>query len=316
MAGMSDMVVLGAGTIHPPLVATLRERGAVELPSDVDAAAALLADRGAEVEVAVTSAARGVSVELMDEMPNLRLIANFGVGYDSTNVDAASARGISVTNTPGVLDDCVADLAVGLLIDVMRAVSASDRYARAGRWERDGAYPLQRRVSGAKVGILGLGRIGQAIATRLEGFGCEIGYHNRTEKDVAYRYEASARTLAEWADALVVATPGGAATAGLVDADVLEALGERGHLVNIARSSVVDQDALVDALQRGAVAGAGLDVLVDEPRIPQALRELPNVVITPHIASATHETRAAMAELVLANIDAYRAGQELSTRVN
>ena len=313
---MSDTLILGAGGLYPPLVEQLVDDGALTWPRGGADRRAMLDDHAADIRVVVSSAGVGADARLIDALPNLELIANFGVGYDATDVDAATARGIPVTNTPDVLDDCVADLAIGLTIDVMRAISASDRYARQGRWESDGPYPLQRRVTGAKVGILGLGRIGQAIATRFEGFRCEIRYHNRSRKDVAYDYEESPAALAEWADVLVVATPGGAQTKALVDADVLAALGENGYIVNIARGSVVDQEALIEALQHDAIAGAALDVFADEPSIPQELCDLDTVVITPHVASATHETRRAMADVVLANIDAHRAGQELPTRVN
>lgn len=313
---MNDVLILGASDLYQPLVEHLSDAGALVWPSGEDGQQRLLADHAEEIRVVVSSGNVGADAALIDALPNLELIANFGVGYDSTDVEAATARGIPVTNTPDVLDDCVADLAIGLTLDVMRAISASDRYARQGSWEARGSYPLQRRVTGAKVGILGLGRIGQAIATRFEGFSCEIRYHNRHEKDVAYAYEPTPAALAEWADVLVVATPGGAETTALVDADVLAVLGERGYLVNIARGSVVDQEALITALQQRRIAGAGLDVFVDEPRIPQGLRELDTAVLTPHVASATHETRRAMADVVLANIDAQRTGKALPTRVN
>lgn len=303
----TDAVIIGASSLYPPLVEHLEGRGAQRW--------SVRDGEAPGVTMAIVSAAAGVNAAAMDVLPDLRFIANYGVGYAGTDVDEARRRGIAVTNTPDVLDDCVADLAVGLLIDVMRGISATDRYVRAGRWESDGPYPLQQRVTGAKVGILGLGRIGQAIADRLAGFRCEIGYHSRSEKDVAYHYEASAEALARWADVLVVATPGGAATQGLVDADVLTALGPDGFLVNIARGSVVDEPALVDALQSGEIAGAGLDVFADEPRVPQALRDLDTVVLTSHAASATVATRQAMADVVLANLDAFLAGDDLVTPV-
>lgn len=313
---MSDTLILSAGGLYPPLVEQLVDDGALVWPADDSARQAMFDDHGEDVRIVVSSAGVGADARLIDALPNLELIANFGVGYDATDVDAATERGIPVTNTPDVLDDCVADLAIGLTIDVMRAISASDRYARQGRWESDGPYPLQRRVTGAKVGILGLGRIGQAVATRFEGFRCEIRYHNRSEKDVAYTYETTPQALAGWAEVLVVATPGGAETKALVDADVLAALGENGYLVNIARGSVVDQEALIAALRAKSIAGAALDVFAAEPHVPEELRDLDTVVITPHVASATHETRRAMADVVLANIAAHRAGEELPTRVN
>lgn len=315
MGRMDDVVIVGRGQLLPELVAELLDAGAAQLPEAGAERDAFLAGRGSQFDIVVTSAAVGVDAALMDALPRLELIANFGVGYDSTDVDAAAERGITVTNTPDVLDDCVADLALGLLIDVMRGISAADRFARAGRWP-DGSFPLMTRVTGKRVGILGLGRIGMGIARRLEGFRCDIGYHNRSQRPhVTYPYFESPRELAEWADVLVVATPGGADTQALVDADVLSALGPQGFVVNIARGSVVDEDALVDALQRGAIAGAGLDVYAHEPHIPQALRDLDSVVIAPHIASGTHETRRAMADVVLDNVRSWQRAKVAVTPV-
>lgn len=314
---MSAVVIVGQKPLPLGLVNVLRTRfGALRLPSDPAERAVFVAEHADEITVAVTSAGVGVDAQLMELFPKLRFIANFGVGYDSTDVVAASERGIVVTNTPEVLDDAVADLAVGLMIDVMRGMSESDRFVRAGRWEQ-GAFPLRQEVTGAKVGILGLGRIGEQIAARLAGFRCEIRYHNRTEKPgVEFGYARSVRELAAWADVLVVATPGGAATRALVDVDVLRELGPHGYLVNIARGSVVDESALIEALRSGGIAGAGLDVFADEPRVPDALKGCDNVVLTPHLASSTEQTRRAMADLVLANVEAVLAGQSPLTPVN
>lgn len=274
-----------------------------------------LAAHGSEVVAAVTSARIGVSNELMDALPKLGAIVHFGVGYETTDVARARARGINVSNTPDVLTDCVADLAVGGLINVLRDLSAADRYVRAGKWVPNG-FGLRTKVSGKRVGILGLGRIGQAIARRLEGFDADISYHSRRPVDgVGYRYAASARELAEGADVLVVATAGGAETRNLVSADVLNALGPRGYLVNIARGSVVDEPALVSALVDGRIAGAALDVFADEPNVPAPLLELDNVLLLPHIASATRETRQAMGELTFRNLDHYMTEGTLVTPV-
>ncbi|MBK1783270.1 2-hydroxyacid dehydrogenase [Prauserella cavernicola] len=277
--------------------------------------AAYLAEHGHEVVAAVTSARIGVSNELMDALPKLRAIVHFGVGYETTDVARARAHGIDVSNTPDVLTDCVADLAVGGLIDVLRTLSAADRYVRRGEWT-PGGYPLTTKVSGKRVGILGLGRIGRAIATRLEGFDARISYHSRRPvEDVPYRYAASPVELAEQADVLVVATAGGAATNGLVSAEVLRALGPRGYLVNISRGSVVDEPALVSALVEGGIAGAALDVFADEPNVPEPLLGLDNVLLLPHIASATRETREAMGELTFRNLDHFMAEGTLVTPV-
>lgn len=260
----------------------------------------------AGLEVAVTSYRTGLRVDEMDRLPGLRAIVNFGVGYDSTDVEEATRRGIVVANTPDVLNDCVADTAVGLVIDVMRGLSAADRFVRRGDWAAGAAYPLTRRVTGARVGILGLGRIGRAVAHRLGPFGVRLSYHSRSPKDdVPFSYAATPVELAAGVDVLVVATSGGPESVGLVDADVLAALGPDGFLVNVARGSVVDEKALVAALEQGRIAGAGLDVFADEPHVPQALLGRDDVVLLPHLASGTVETRQAMADLVLANVAAF-----------
>jgi len=274
-----------------------------------------LAERGRGIEIAVTTGEAGLSADQLRALPDLRAIVNFGAGYDSSDIATARAQGILVSNTPDVLTDCVADLAIGLLIDTLRRVSSADRFLRAGRWA-DGAFPLAARVTGKRVGILGLGRIGRAIARRLEGFSVSIAYHNRRRAaDAPYAYLDSAEELAAWCDVLIVAAPGGPESRGMVSGAVLRALGPAGYLVNVARGSVVDEDALVQALTSGQIAGAGLDVFVDEPRVPAELRALETVVLTPHIGSGTVETRRAMADLVLANIERYLADGTLVTPI-
>ncbi|WP_229051569.1 2-hydroxyacid dehydrogenase [Aeromicrobium sp. Leaf350] len=263
------------------------------------------------VRVAVTTSRFGLSADEVAALPALEAIVSFGVGYDSIDLEAVRSRGIQVATTPGVLTDAVADLAVGLLIDTVRQVSASDRYVRGGRWAADGNYPLTGQVTGRKVGIVGLGRIGHAIADRLAGFRCEIGYHNRSVADVPYAYHSSVAELAAWADVLVLAAPGGGDP--VVGANELAALGAEGHVVNIGRGSLVDEPALIAALTDGTIAGAGLDVFADEPHVPEALRALDNVVLVPHVGSGTRETRRAMADLVLANVDAFLERGELVT---
>ena len=277
--------------------------------------AAYLAAHGSEFVALATSARWGADAKLIDALPNLKVISSFGVGYDTIDISAAAKRGIPVGYTPDVLNDCVADIAFGLLIDVARGISASERFVRRGDWQR-GAFALQARVSGKRLGILGLGRIGRAIAKRASGFDMDVRYHNRRRvEDVGFTYEASLADLARWADFLVVASAGGPETRHLVSADVLNALGPHGFLINIARGSVIDEAALVDALVNKKIAGAGLDVFENEPHVPQALLALDNVVLLPHIASGTHETRQAMADLTLANLRSYFADGRLLTPV-
>ncbi|WP_439029109.1 2-hydroxyacid dehydrogenase [Gordonia terrae] len=308
--------VLRVGPLKPSLEDLLTTvYGAERLP-DGPARTAFLREHADAVTAVVTSGRTGVDAELMSALPNLGAIVHFGVGYDTTDIARAAELGIGVSNTPDVLTDCVADTAVGLLLDTMRGLAAADRYVRAGRWPVEGNVPLTRKVSGTRVGILGLGRIGAAIAHRLTAFGCHISYHNRRVVDGSpYRYAASPRELAAEVDALIVAAAGGADTRGLVDRDVLEALGDKGFLVNVARGSVVDEDALIDSLQNGRLAGAGLDVFASEPEVPAALLSMDNVVLLPHLASGTVETRAAMQDLTLANLDTYLRTGDLVTPV-
>ncbi|MFC3997920.1 2-hydroxyacid dehydrogenase [Nocardiopsis sediminis] len=309
-----NRTVLQMCPLLPSLEAGLKSYDTVRLHEHPDPAA-FLAERGRGIVAAVTSARVGVPDDVMDALPDLKAIVHFGVGYETTDVVRARARGIDVSNTPDVLTDCVADLAVGGLIDVMRRLAAADRYVRRGEWTPNG-YPLTAKVSGKRVGILGLGRIGRAIATRLEGFGVELSYHSRRPADgVAYRYAASAEELAAGADALIVATSGGDGTHGLVSAAVLDALGPQGYLVNVARGSVVDEPALVAALTEGRIAGAALDVFADEPNVPAPLLDLDSVLLLPHIASATHETREAMGGLAFTNLHRFMAEGVLHTPV-
>jgi lactate dehydrogenase-like 2-hydroxyacid dehydrogenase len=306
--------VLQVGPLKPSLVQTLQDDYAAHVLPDEPAE--FLAAHGEEIRAIVTSGRTGVDAGLMAALPNLGAVVNFGVGYDTTNVDAASARGVLVSNTPDVLTDCVADTAVGLVIDVMRQFSAADRYVRAGRWPVEGNYPLTRQVSNTRVGIIGLGRIGSAIALRLSAFGCMIAYHNRREVEGSqYTYVGSPVELAREVDVLIVAAAGGSGTQGLVSREVIEALGADGYLVNIARGSVVDEDALVEALVEGRLAGAGLDVLADEPQVPEALLTMDNVVLLPHVGSGTVETRAAMEQLTLRNLDSFLKSGQLVTPV-
>ena len=262
-----------------------------------------LRDVGPHVRgMAISTLAGQLTAALLDRLPALEIIANFGVGYD--NIDAADAarRGVVVTNTPGVLDDEVADLTIGLLVATIRQIPQADRHVRQGRW-LDGPFPLSPTLRGRRVGIVGMGQIGKAIAQRLEGFDVAIAYHSRhAHTDVPYAWHPTLLGLAEASDTLIAIVPGTPATRHMIDRPVLEALGRDGILINVARGSVVDQDALVEALAAGTILSAGLDVYADEPRVPQQLIDMPQVVLLPHIGSASVHTRDAMGALVVANL--------------
>lgn len=263
----------------------------------------------------VTGGVVGASRALMEALPRLEIVAVNGIGTDAVDLAYARARGIHVTVTPDVLTDDVADLAIGLLIATARRICLADRFVRAGEWGRHG-LPLATKVSGKRLGIVGLGRIGRAIARRAEGFAMEIAYTDLLPiPDAPWRHEPSLRGLASWADMLVLAAAGGPGSRNLVDAEILDALGPEGLLVNVARGSIVDEAALVAALQQGRLGAAGLDVFADEPRVPDALMAMDNVVLQPHRASATVETRLAMGDLVVANLAAHFAGRPLPTPV-
>ncbi len=251
----------------------------------------------------------------MRQFPNLEIISSFGVGYDHIDAKAAARLGVIATNTPGVLDDEVADTALGLMIMAVRQLPQAERYLRAGNWPK-GAYPLTPSLRDRTVGIVGLGRIGKAIATRVHGFGLDVVYHGRhPQADVAYRYYPSLVEMAKAADILIIVAPGGPSTRHIVNAEVLEALGPDGVLVNIARGSLVDETALIEALRTGKILAAGLDVYDNEPNVPEALIALPNAVLLPHVGSASVKTRRAMAECVVGNIFAWADGKPPLTPV-
>ncbi|WP_151445974.1 2-hydroxyacid dehydrogenase [Lacisediminimonas profundi] len=301
--------------IHATGMVELNEQYIVHRVWEAPDPKAFLASIADRIEVAVTSGLRGAKAWEMDALPRLKLLASFGVGYDGIDIAAAKQRGIIVTNTPDVLNECVADTTWTLILSTVRRTVFNDRYVRAGRW-LSGPAPLSDKVWGENIGIVGLGRIGRAIARRATGFGMQIGYHGRSEqKDVPYRYFADAAELARWAKILVVACPGGKGTEKIIDERVLQALGSDSYLINISRGSTIDEPALIRALQAGTIAGAGLDVFVDEPRVPEALCQLDNVVLQPHVGSGTHATRAAMAKLVTDNVAAWFAGRPLLSPV-
>ncbi len=277
---------------------------------------AFLAEVGPAVRgMAASTLAGDIDATWFDRLPALEIVASFGVGYDKVDALTAATRGIVVTNTPGVLDEEVADLAVGLLLATLRHIPQADRFVREGLWPA-GPFPLSPTLRGRRVGILGLGAIGKAVARRIEAFGVPIGYHGRSRQEgVEYAYYPTPAALAEASDVLVTVVPGGLATRHLVDRAVLGALGPDGVLVNVSRGSVVDQAALIAALQVGTIGGAGLDVFEDEPNVPEALLAMANVVLLPHIGSASRATRAAMGRLVVDNLVAWFDGAPCMTSV-
>lgn len=269
-----------------------------------------LAAHGREAEIVITNSLRGMSAAEVEALPNLKLVACFGGSLDRVAVQAAQARGVQVTATPDLLSDDAADLVLGFILQLFRDVPHADRYVRAGEWIGD--FPYARSVKGRRLGLYGFGRIGRAVAKRAGVFGMQLGFLRRSpgEEPNAQRFE-SLEELAAWCDVLAVAAAATPETVGSVDAGVLKALGPGGFLINVARGSIVDEAALIDALARRAIAGAALDVYAREPLHDSPLQRLDNVILTPHIASATRDTRSAMADRVYAVIAAFRAGEPL-----
>ena len=266
--------------------------------------------------IAMTGGHAPLDEAYMRQYPKLEIISSFGVGYDNIDAKAAARRGIIVTNTPGVLDDEVADTALGLMIMTVRQLPQSERYLRAGQWSAKGAYPLSPSLRDRTVGILGLGRIGKAIATRVNAFGLEVVYHGRhAQTDVPYRYYASLIDMAKAVDILVVVAPGGPGTRHIINAEVLGALGPDGVLINVARGSLVDEKALIKELRNKTILGAGLDVFENEPSVTEELIALDNTVLLPHVGSASVKTRRAMAECVVSNLFAWADGKPPLTPV-
>jgi lactate dehydrogenase-like 2-hydroxyacid dehydrogenase len=274
----------------------------------------LLGSAGGTIRGLVQGGGTVTPTSLLDALPALEIISVFGVGYDGVPVDYCRRRGLKVTNTPDVLTDDVADVAVALVMMTGRGFVRLNRFVQAGEWLKRGPE-LTTKLGGRTVGILGLGRIGKAIAARLASMGMKIAYTGRKAQDVPYRFIPDLKSLAAESDFLVVACPGGTATKNIVNAAVLAALGKKGTIVNIARGSIIDEPALVAALQGGTIKGAGLDVFADEPNVPQPLFAMDNVVLLPHVGSATRETRQAMGDLCKANLDAWFAGKPLPTLI-
>ncbi|MCA1951720.1 MAG: 2-hydroxyacid dehydrogenase [Hyphomicrobiales bacterium] len=307
---MPDFEVLITGPVMPLIREGLEARFTVHKLHEMPDKEAFIAAHGARIRALVGGAGHGrIDSAFMRRFPNLRIVGNFGVGYDGIDAAWAGQNGIVVTNTPDVLTDEVADLAMGLLIATIRRLPQADAYVRAGRW-LDGAFPLTGSLREKSMGILGLGRIGSAIAARAQAFGLELAYHSRTPKpDVSFRYYASLVEMARDVDILMVIAPGGEATRRIVSRAVMEALGPAGMLINVARGTLVDEPAMVELLRSGKLGAAGLDVFEDEPRVPEALFGLENVVLLPHVGSASHYTRNKMGQLVVDNIASFAEGR-------
>jgi lactate dehydrogenase-like 2-hydroxyacid dehydrogenase len=306
-------VILMPGPMMASVTAALDARFRVVRPwetTDPEAAVAAAAPVARGI-----ATAQAVDGALMRRLPRLEIVASFGVGYDHIDVAAARELGVRVTNTPDVLNDAVAELTVGLMVGLARRLPQADAFVRAGRWPA-GPFPLTRELGGATAGILGLGRIGKEIARRLVAMKMTVVYHGRTEQpDAGFRFFPDLVEMARAVDWLVVIAPGGPATEKLVGRAALEALGPEGCLVNVARGSLVDEAALVELLAAGRLGGAALDVFADEPRVPAALTAMENVVLAPHVGSATARTRTAMGDLVVANLVAHFEGRPPLTAV-
>jgi hypothetical protein len=295
-------------------LAALHERFEVIHAATAAERAAAIASHGARVEIVLTNGVTGLRADEIDAMPRLSLACALGAGYETLDLAHARARGIALANGAGTNDDCVADHALALMLATVRAVPALDQACRQGVWRDD--LPMRPQVARKRLGILGLGTIGKKIAQRGAAFDMPVGYHNRSARsDVIHRYFDSVQALAEWCDVLVIATPGGASTKHLIDAAVLKALGPQGFVVNIARGSVVDTAALAAALRSGELGGAGLDVYESEPRPPSELLDLPNVVLTPHIAGWSPESMQASLGCFLENVDLHFANKPLRTPI-
>jgi lactate dehydrogenase-like 2-hydroxyacid dehydrogenase len=304
--------------LNPTLVSELGKRGDVLGPMERSHASAVPAGAGESTRILVTVGSYPADGALMDALPQLGLIACLGSGYERIDIEAARSRGVRVTHSPGGNAGCVADLTMGLLIASARRIAFGDRYIRAGKWTSrgQGRYGRIAGLGGGRLGILGLGAIGIEVARRAEAFGMEIGYHNRRRRDdVAYPYFDSAMALAAWCDYLVVALRSDASNRHIVNAELLRALGPRGHVINISRGLAVDEAALAQALADGTIEGAALDVFEEEPKMHPAFAGLENVVLTPHLGGGTEISMARMSAMVLSNVDAFLAGRTLVTPV-
>lgn len=313
---MSHTLLL-MGALLPSVMETLENTYSVHRYWEAEDKENLLASIVGDCVGVVTDGGRGVEAAVLEKLPNVKIVAVFGVGVDAVDRDYCSQHNIPVTNTPDVLSDDVADLAIALALAVSRQLVVGDQYARAGRWAKEGPMPLTRRVMGKKAGIYGLGSIGNALAMRLEGFAMDISYCNRRERaDSPYRFVPSLKQLAAEVDYLFITASATPESVGAVNAQVLDALGSQGYLINVSRGTLIDEPVLVSYLQENRIAGAGLDVFASEPTIPEALYGLSNVVLQPHNASGTWETREAMGKLVLDNLAAHFAASPLLTPID
>ena len=310
---MHDLLLIGDAT--DVMLKRMEEKFTIHKLSEIEDFAAWTNAFGDKVEAVATNGHAGVPPHVMEALPNLKVVSCYGVGYDAIDTQACVARGIKVSHTPNVLNAEVANTTLMLLLAGFRNFRSEEAWARSGDWEKHGNAPLSRSPDNRTIGILGLGRIGQEIADRLSIFNPKIVYHTRTQKDVAYTYYDNLVEMARDVDVLICITPGGPATNKIVNAEVLNALGPEGMLINVSRGSVVDEDALVAALATGRLGSAGLDVFVEEPKIPDALKAMDNVVLLPHVGSATIETRAAMGALTVDNLLKFLEDETLLTPV-
>ncbi|WP_128291309.1 2-hydroxyacid dehydrogenase [Afifella aestuarii] len=312
---MTRPELLMVGPLADAVTAEIEKDFTVHRYFAADDKEALLSEIGERVRFVATGGHHGCSAKIIEALPKLEIISSFGVGYDAVDVEAAKRAGVHVTNTPDVLNDCVAEMTVGLMIALAHRLPQTDRYVREGRWP-GGDFSLTDELRGARAGILGLGRIGKEIARRLQVFKMEVVYHGRHKQaHEPYPYFADLTEMAKACDWLVVIAPGSKETQGIVSRGVMEALGPEGMLVNMARGSLVDEPAMIGLLQSGGLGGAALDVFADEPNVPDELKALDNVVLSPHQGSATHKTRAAMGQMVVDNLRAHLKGEPLLSPV-
>ncbi len=297
---MPDLLVIGG--ITDTMHARLEAEFTLHFMKDIADFDAWAAEHGSKIDAVATNGHDGVPAKVLDGCPNLKVASAYGVGYDAIDTDACVARGVKVSHTPGVLNAEVANTTLMLLLTLYRNFRADEHHARSGAWQTKGNAPLSHSPDNRVIGILGMGRIGQEIAERLQIFNPTILYHTRTKKELPYEYCADLTEMAARSDVLICITPGGPSTEKIVNAPVLEALGPDGMVINVARGSVIDEAALIEALQSGKLGKAGLDVFEKEPQIPNALKKMENVVLLPHVGSATHETRAAMGKLTVDNL--------------
>jgi lactate dehydrogenase-like 2-hydroxyacid dehydrogenase len=308
--------VLVWGTLNPSLMANLEREYTVHNRADIKDLATWGDAHGAKIAAVLTSGVLGTEVEVLERLPNLKVVCSFGVGYDALDIAYLADRGIPVSNTPDVLNNAVAETAMALMLALTRRISEAERFVRAGAWPT-GKFPLGRQLTGKTCGIVGLGKIGKTIAKRAAAFDMNIAYFRRGEAypDVDYPHYGDLAELARASDYLVVIVPGGASTLKLINREILQALGQDGYLINVARGTVVDEQALIASLQANEIAGAALDVFENEPHVPAEFLSMDNVVLAPHIGSGTHETRQAMADLVFANLQSFMSEGKLITPV-